>query len=689
MTFRRYLPAAVLALIGFNLTFVSLTAELHAPKTKAAAAYPNTAAIKKAVAAVIPTMPFNVDRGSYPEPLIHNYVNPQANLSSATTSPISMAEFSARWNIMIHRGIGRELVIKPDRLEARFRREHQPCGFLPEQSGTPPFGPASCASLFGRSVGAGGMGPAQVWKLAAGYPQPHEKFRGVMGNPMNRASEGRISFQHEGGITSIFSFSPPPAQLTVGQTYSVSMRGDSVTPRNSPKGAALGMIYLSPWQPATSSNDGRLCCSKRSYSSYYILPPTDPPPPPMPNNWGHDDTLTFKFSPPPSERSFEVWFQAAGYPFVYRYEPVPSSGPGNRDDYYGNATVFVTTPCANIRVDTEMKMTPSGPVRSQRDAINESAVLASKYGKDIMKILMDAIEPVCKPRVRRTTVPGVPEEPIDIDEHVVEENVPPPPTPEPPWPTPDPTRMRKLVTWYNYQTDDSLTFSLEETGRRAAREGYQYIGDSGGFVYADQRQGTVPLRLFYSSQRRDYFTTATSAGESSAITAGYTLVGIEGYIYPSYQVQSVPLKLLWSPSKQDNFTTASTQYETGALASGYALARIEGYVPASASAGGGACGLGRRWDEAEDGWTGVFTRRGESAVFDAAWVSPTGQRATAIMTIGVSGNNVTIRRDQPGIGVCSYTGQIGQDGVTASGIYTCSWWPQGGSTLWRATIRCN
>lgn len=100
------------------------------------------------------------------------------------------------------------------------------------------------------------------------------------------------------------------------------------------------------------------------------------------------------------------------------------------------------------------------------------------------------------------------------------------------------------------------------------------------------------------------------------------------------------------------------------------------------------CGLGVRWIEFEDGWTGVWTRRGDSAVFDAAWKGPSGQTAGAVMSASLAGTQVSVRRDQPGHGVCDYTGSLAADGVSVSGSYTCSWYPAGGSTLWRATIVC-
>ena len=51
-----------------------------------------------------------------------------------------------------------------------------------------------------------------------------------------------------------------------------------------------------------------------------------------------------------------------------------------------------------------------------------------------------------------------------------------------------------------------------------------------GNVYPDARDGTVPLNLYYNSQRRDNFTTATPEGADAARRSGYALVSDPGYV---------------------------------------------------------------------------------------------------------------------------------------------------------------
>ncbi len=99
-----------------------------------------------------------------------------------------------------------------------------------------------------------------------------------------------------------------------------------------------------------------------------------------------------------------------------------------------------------------------------------------------------------------------------------------------------------------------------------------------GFVYPYQAIGTVPLKLYWSSARGDNFTTATSKGEMDAIAAGYKFARIEGYIYPSYIAGTIPLKLFWNSERGDNFTTATKKGEADAIAAGYKFVRVEGYI---------------------------------------------------------------------------------------------------------------
>ena len=110
-------------------------------------------------------------------------------------------------------------------------------------------------------------------------------------------------------------------------------------------------------------------------------------------------------------------------------------------------------------------------------------------------------------------------------------------------------------------------------------------------------------------------------------------------------------------------------------------------------AGGGTlrCGLGRVWRESESGWTGTWTRRGDSGVFDAHWERTGWRPIDQIATISVSGGRISIFRQDPNVAgnTCSYNGIVGSDGVSVTGEYTCN--DRGnviGPVPWNATIDC-
>jgi hypothetical protein len=98
------------------------------------------------------------------------------------------------------------------------------------------------------------------------------------------------------------------------------------------------------------------------------------------------------------------------------------------------------------------------------------------------------------------------------------------------------------------------------------------------------------------------------------------------------------------------------------------------------------CGLGKSWNEEESGWRSVWTRRGNSNVFDASYTGPSGERASTVNTVTIEGNRVSINRTSSSEGnLCRYEGTIQADGVTITGTYNCR---DGVTRNWRATINC-
>lgn len=138
--------------------------------------------------------------------------------------------------------------------------------------------------------------------------------------------------------------------------------------------------------------------------------------------------------------------------------------------------------------------------------------------------------------------------------------------------------LSALKLFFNPQQPAEDNFSTAtDAGRSSARSPYVYAGVE-GCVFLRSQTGTVPLSLYYSSQRQDNYTTGTSQGASDAVAAGYSFVRREGYIFPTQRTNTVPLRTYYSDQRADHFTTA----RTSAAPVGYRFVRIEGYVyPAS------------------------------------------------------------------------------------------------------------
>ena len=96
-------------------------------------------------------------------------------------------------------------------------------------------------------------------------------------------------------------------------------------------------------------------------------------------------------------------------------------------------------------------------------------------------------------------------------------------------------------------------------------------------MFPEDVEGAIPLKLYYSEDRRDNFTLATSEAEADAIAAGYRYVRIEGYVYPAGTTgqRTKSLKLYWSEARGDNFLLSSKASEEAALEAGYVFVRIE------------------------------------------------------------------------------------------------------------------
>lgn len=646
--------------------------------------------IERAVSSAIVRMPFRQETAANAivAPLRYRYENRNA---PAATPFVSGARtiFTAEWTINVHTDNGRQYIIPPDRLESVFRQKSNPCGILKIVPGLPPFGPASCAAMKGEaSARPGELGSAASWRLKAGYPISDENFDYLSKtNPATRAFAGGFSVAAERGMVSTFSYTIPPSVLQTGRTYEVSMTGDSVIPDNDPACSPSAMIWMDA--PTKSVHDGKLVGSKRENSSFYIFPRCKNPQwvnnnPAGPQNWAFYDKLTFVFQPQSNKKKFSIYFApligVSAIAAEYAYEPEDQVGDGEfGGEFKGNGAVYDLGGCASIYVTVETSTrTPKGAVvPSTDDAIKVSGELAKKYAVDIAAELKAAIDPICK----RTTIREPRLDaffPPDIDRTE--------PVRLPPEPVRPDLRMRRLLSYYNYTTDDALTLSLPSTAERAMRAGYRYIGEAGGYVYADQAAGTVPLKLFYSDSRGDYFTSGTAEGERTAIAAGYSMIGIEGYVFLTSQPMTVPLKLFWSNARVDNYSIATPDGESSALRSGYAFARVEGYIPKSLPTAPQGCGMGTRWEVSDDISVSWWNRRPSSNMFDSRTTLQSGQFVDGVVTVNLAGDQINAQRFHANWGTCLYTGTLGTDGTSASGTYYC---PDGVRHNWRGSIKCD
>ena len=116
---------------------------------------------------------------------------------------------------------------------------------------------------------------------------------------------------------------------------------------------------------------------------------------------------------------------------------------------------------------------------------------------------------------------------------------------------------------------------------------------------------------------------------------------------------------------------------------------IELKTPASArpvTPQSGKPSLGTVWDEMENGWTGVWTRRGASDAFDAVWTKQGEGKVSCVLAVAVTGPKVTVQRRNCNIAAdADYEGTLETDGKTITGTGKLL---RGGAAFhWLATIR--
>ena len=147
---------------------------------------------------------------------------------------------------------------------------------------------------------------------------------------------------------------------------------------------------------------------------------------------------------------------------------------------------------------------------------------------------------------------------------------------------------------------------------------------------------------------------------------------------PIQSVLEIPLSMTVTTNGRTTIVPPSTA-DAGSGPPG-----VSGTSPTPGGGTTSAVDLGSSWNlVGAGGWTGVWTRRGNSNTFDGVWTGPQGQRETTVVTVTIVGRNVTANRTQSSDGfLCRYTGQVASDGVTVRGDARC-----GDITFdWSATI---
>jgi|GEM_PF-5716979 len=94
--------------------------------------------------------------------------------------------------------------------------------------------------------------------------------------------------------------------------------------------------------------------------------------------------------------------------------------------------------------------------------------------------------------------------------------------------------------------------------------------------------------------------------------------------------------------------------------------------------------LGAQWQVSEQGWTGLWVRRGDSNTFDARWNMPGQPEIRGVLDMRLDDRNVRIdRTDVYTNQHCEYRGEISRDWRTAQGWLSCN---NGPRVDWSANI---
>lgn len=147
-----------------------------------------------------------------------------------------------------------------------------------------------------------------------------------------------------------------------------------------------------------------------------------------------------------------------------------------------------------------------------------------------------------------------------------------------------------LYHWYSAaRHDHALSITWTPGSSAAASAGYTLVGEEGRIFSPGDPQpaGTVPLHIWFSPSRGDYFSSTEPVwrgGAGQTRSPDYRWVMLQGYVYAAVHEGAAPLYHWFNPAEGDNLETSDPRWvNTGIIPrEGYEVGNIQGYLPSPA-----------------------------------------------------------------------------------------------------------
>ena len=156
------------------------------------------------------------------------------------------------------------------------------------------------------------------------------------------------------------------------------------------------------------------------------------------------------------------------------------------------------------------------------------------------------------------------------------------------------SELKALYSWWSPSREDNFaTTNSNWSGRIGNTRHPDYeLFNVEGYVFKEQKSGTIPLYSWYSPDRGDNFITSDSrwAGDSGDTRPpDYRFVRVEGYIYDPNQNKPegshlVQLSSFWSLTRGDNYATTNPEFGSDLddrINPDYLMYRPEGFLYSS------------------------------------------------------------------------------------------------------------